>query len=176
MGGKKRSTEVKSKAPSNLSKAKISPQAACQLVSQQNRQSAENPNRQTDSLSSEKWQQLRQALEALVNLYWGKFWLDLMFLSALNDSPQYGESGDRCPLVAPCLAVICWLPVKGSKIPFFVLCMHRLKTCLANLLSQLSTPDMLSKCTSLKSSKEGIQSSGTSQIWLQHGRTHLTYL
>lgn len=41
------------------------------------------------------------------------------FLSALNDSCQYGESGDRCRLVAPCLAVICWLPVKGSKIPFF---------------------------------------------------------
>lgn len=48
---------------------------------------------------SPNWQQelrkrlrLRQSLEAIVNLYWGELWLDLMLLSAQSDSCQCGNA------------------------------------------------------------------------------------
>lgn len=112
-----------------------------------------------------------------MNLYWGKLQLDLTLSAGPNDSHQYGESGDRCQLA-------CTLPgcnrAASSKeifinIPFFVHFIHGLKTCLSKLLSYLSFLAIYWNSLLYNATKR-TESTVTSQVWLQHARTDLTYL
>lgn len=105
-----------------------------------------------------------------MNLYWGKLWLDLMLSAGLNDSCQYGESGDRCQLVAPCLAAIGWLPFHFLSI----LCMDWrpvLQSC-----SQLSSLAIYWNSLLQNATKREHNPWQQVRYDLQHARTDLMYL